>query len=187
MGNENTKCFMSRLLAVDNCTPGSLSWISAKHTIKRIGLLIALSPIVQSCTIHQNINITIMNKKTNHKTKYTYATSNTFKTHGGEKNSGKSITVQDEAYTIKELLEKHTQGLMPNVGKTPIYDYEEATHEDDITLRKPNLDLTDIDELKVKVKKTVSKVEQQKARKKKETENNDRSSAGKSAAEKDAT
>lgn len=99
-----------------------------------------------------------MKKKDNYVTKNIYQTSNTFKSNGGEKNSGKSITVQNEAYTIKELLEKHTQGLMPSVGLNPQYDHEEATHDDDITHRKPNLDLTDIDELKTKVNATKEKI-----------------------------
>ncbi len=99
-----------------------------------------------------------MEKKKNHYTRQKYQNSNTFKSHGGEKNSGKSKTVQDESYTVRELLEKHANGLMPQVGMNPQYDYEEATHDDDVTFRKPDLDLTDIDEISLKVKKTHSAI-----------------------------
>lgn len=106
-----------------------------------------------------------MQKKQNHKTQLKYTTSNTFKSKGGEAVNSKSMTVQDESYTIRELLDRHTQGLMPPVGLSPEYDYDgEATHEDDVTFRKTDLDLTDIDEMAKKVKKTTEKVKKQRAK-----------------------
>lgn len=109
-----------------------------------------------------------MQKKTNYKTNHKHRTSNTFKTFGGEENSGKSITVQDESYTVRELLEKHVQGLMPNVGLNPEYDTEKPSLDDDMLFRRQNLDLTDIDDLKKKVGKTKSKLAKQKEKQAKE-------------------
>lgn len=118
-----------------------------------------------------------MEKKKNHKTRQKYQNSNTFKTHGGEKNDGKSQTVQDESYTIRELLEKHTQGLMPNVGLNPQYDHDEPTHDDDVTLRSPDFDLSDIDKMKEKVSTAKNKLQKaQKEKQKAGTATPDRSS-----------
>lgn len=69
----------------------------------------------------------------------------------GEKNELPSLTVQGDAYTVKQLLEKHVQGIMPPVGLDPLYDHEEPSFEDDTTLRNPDLDLTDIDKIKDKI------------------------------------
>lgn len=70
-----------------------------------------------------------------------------------EKNNGEVNTVQGESYTVQELLEKYAQGQTPAVQLTPLYDHDEPTFDDDITLRNPE-DLTDVDELKRKVEDT---------------------------------
>ncbi|AXL14924.1 hypothetical protein [Microviridae sp.] len=90
-----------------------------------------------------------------------------------------SQTVQGDSYTVQELIEKHVQGIAPSVGLNPEYDHEEPSFEDDVTLRKPDLDLTDIDQMSEKVKTTLEKVEKQKRRKAAE---NDRSSVAKDEA-----
>ena len=100
-------------------------------------------------------------KKAHFKSKYNWTSPK------GETNNSPSKTVQGESYTIKELLEKHSTGLMPPVGLEPQYDTEEPTHDDSMLLRKQNLDLTDIDDLKDTVNKTKAK---QSAIKKKEAE-----------------
>ncbi len=105
-----------------------------------------------------------------------------FKIHGAtsETNNGKSDTVQGEAYTIQELIKRHTNGLMPPVGLTPLYDHEEPTHEDSTILRKPDFDLTDIDEVRNTIKETNKKLSNaQKAKAKKEAEQIDRLSVAK--------
>ena len=97
----------------------------------------------------------------------------------GETNNGISETVEGEAYTIQELLQKHVNGIMPPVGLNPLYDHDEPTHEDDVTLRKPDLDLTDIDDMKIKVKKAQATLKKKEAPK-----NTDRMSEGESEATK---
>jgi len=94
----------------------------------------------------------------------------------GEKNNKPSQTVQGEAYTIQELLKKHANGIMPPVGLDPLYDHDEPTFEDDLTLRKPDLDLTDIEDIKNKV----SKANETRA---KHAEYNDRMSKAKTEAQ----
>lgn len=50
-----------------------------------------------------------------------------------EISKGKSETIQDDSYSIKELLEKHTRGLDPRVSKIPIFNESEL---DDLDLEK---------------------------------------------------
>lgn len=69
-----------------------------------------------------------------------------------EKNDGIGQTAQGESYTIQELLNKHVNGIMPPVGLSPQYDHDNPTFDDDVTLRKPDLDLSDIDNIKDKIK-----------------------------------
>ncbi len=101
-----------------------------------------------------------------------------------EENNGKSETVQGEAYTVQELLNRHVQGLMPPVGLTPLYDHDEPTHDDYVGMRKPDFDLTDIDEIKAKVKDANQKITKAKNLKKakQEAEQNDRLSVAKNEA-----
>jgi len=61
-----------------------------------------------------------------------------------EKNSGISKTVPDMAYTLKELLEKHTTGIFPEgIEKIPL---DNTLIMDELNV--PDFDLTQIDELK---------------------------------------
>jgi hypothetical protein len=69
---------------------------------------------------------------------------------------GKSLTVPDEAYTIKELLHRHTNGIdMSGIQKMPIYD-EEVTFDTPDFQKIHNSDLTDknlfLEETKLKMK-----------------------------------
>lgn len=98
-------------------------------------------------------------KKTEKKVKRQYK--DTFKPTGS-KNSGVTDTVAGESYTIQELFDKHTTGTMPHIGLDPQYDYEEATHDDSTLLRKPDLDLTDIEQISNEVKTTNQKIKKQK-------------------------
>ncbi len=90
-------------------------------------------------------------KKTN---KITQVSKRNFKPINFEKTSPKSQTVAGEVYTIKELIQRHVNGLMPNIGKQPIYDFEEAHHDDPTLFREPNFDLTDLDTIKQTIEKT---------------------------------
>lgn len=53
-----------------------------------------------------------------------------------EPGGGGSETIQDDSYTIKDLLEKHTKGIDLGLGKVPQY-AEDATH-DDVDMEKFN-------------------------------------------------
>lgn len=86
-----------------------------------------------------------------------------------EENSGEVVTIPNDAFTIRELYQKHAvpEGLHRNGH----YD-EDVSHDDDVTYRTPGWDLSDIDE-KLKTIKTVKdKIEQKKIldQKAKETE-----------------
>lgn len=50
----------------------------------------------------------------------------------GEVNSGRVITVPDMSYTIRELLERFTQGTMPPIGLTGDYDYIDSVDDDEV-------------------------------------------------------
>jgi len=120
-----------------------------------------------------------------------YRTQTTYKVKKSEQTTitEPSQTVEGEAYTIQELLQKHVNGIMPNVGLNPQYDGDdtEVSFDDDITFRKPDLDLTDIDTMAEKVKKTTQKIKKAKEAKRKKARSeqpNDRSSAGANEAEK---
>jgi len=74
-----------------------------------------------------------------------------YKKQPGEKNTGVVNTIPNEAYTIKELLEKYSHGTLPEIGKNPNYIGEDIYEDGYDTLVKPDRDLTDIDDLKKKV------------------------------------
>lgn len=67
-----------------------------------------------------------------------------------EKVTGESETVQGDSYTIQELMQKHTQGIMPPVGKQPYYDENPDIDNPDIT-RRPDFDLSDVTENQIKL------------------------------------
>lgn len=72
----------------------------------------------------------------------------------GEKISTISLTIKDEAYTIRELLKKHTRGIMPDIERIPQYQ-EGATH-DSLDLQKYNrLDIVDKKEQQATHKRSV--------------------------------
>lgn len=60
-----------------------------------------------------------------------------------EKNSGDLITIPDQAYTIKEILEKFTNGVLPDLTKLSGYPDEEPTFDDTDPIRDPAFDLAD--------------------------------------------
>ena len=136
----------------------------------------------------QCITITVI--KTEKMTKY--RTQTTYKIKDSEKTTitDPSQTVQGEAYTIQELLQKHVNGIMPSVGLDPQYDHDDGAElDDDVTMRKPDLDLTDIDSMSEKVRETTNKIKKAKETKRKKARSeqpNDRSSAGAPEAKKGA-
>lgn len=101
-------------------------------------------------------------EKSKSKTINKYATSGNYSYSNKlkSKNSGLSDTVAGESFTIQELFKRHLSGSMPPIGLDPQYDYDEATHEDNTSLRKPDADLTDLDNLKNEVENTHKKQKQ---------------------------
>ena len=96
-------------------------------------------------TYYKSKNQIIMTKK---KVKFTTQYTYEFKPEFGESNKGGSQTIQDDHYTVQDLLNKYTQGIMPPVEKRGSYDdpkNENNMEELDIT-RNPNFDLSDITE-----------------------------------------
>lgn len=57
-----------------------------------------------------------------------------------------SMTIPDQSYTIKQLLEFHKAGINPPLQKTNVYD--EEFEEEVNPMRKQNFDLTDVDNIK---------------------------------------
>lgn len=65
-----------------------------------------------------------------------------------------SQTVPDMSYTIKELLERHTNGSMPPVYREAIY--QELDNWEVNPMVKPDFELSDLQELKDHVDRRVS-------------------------------
>lgn len=59
-----------------------------------------------------------------------------------EKNSGEVKTVPNEAYTIRELYERHA--VPEGLNRNGHYD-EDVSHDDDVSFRTPGFDLSEID------------------------------------------
>lgn len=78
----------------------------------------------------------------------------------GEINEGPSLAIPGEAYTIRELLEKYTNGVMPDIHREGQYDEEPDIDNPDM-FRKPDLDLSDLDLMETIVQTTQQQVEEQ--------------------------
>lgn len=69
-----------------------------------------------------------------------------FKVDKGEVNTSPSLTVEGEAYTVAELLIKHTNGIYPNIGRIGTF---EDQNFDGVDLEKVgSMDLAEVDEIK---------------------------------------
>lgn len=62
-----------------------------------------------------------------------------------EKNDGSSATVPDQSFTIRQLFDRYSMGMLPNIGRDPIYDDEENFDNYDRT-NDPDFDLADATE-----------------------------------------
>lgn len=75
--------------------------------------------------------------------------------------SGKTMTIQDQSYTIKDLLKKHALGMMPNTNLYETYD-ENPDHDDHDFARAIMQDIAErqqtITDLADKVKRTQDKI-----------------------------
>jgi len=83
----------------------------------------------------------------------TYRTPSNYHLHPRvyEKNDDPSMTIPGESYSIRELLEKQTQGIMPPIHRQQIYD-ENPTFDTDTTVHNPDYDLTDKENLLIEKK-----------------------------------
>jgi len=73
-----------------------------------------------------------------------------------ENGGGISLTVPDDAYTIRELLEKFTNGVDPSVSKTPIYPENDADF-DDADLEEVNrMDIQERDEYRNSISEKIN-------------------------------
>jgi len=90
-----------------------------------------------------------------------FTTQSTFKNlpSHSETNNSDTITVPGEAYTIRELLEKHTQGIYPQIAKEPQYEENPDFENIDIT-KNPDFDLTDASEMKQSMLQKLEEQEQ---------------------------
>ena len=73
------------------------------------------------------------------------------------KNEMPSMTIPDQSYTIKQLLEFHSKGISPPIQHKEIY--EDEFGEDGNPLRKQNLDITDIDQIKENIDKSMEAID----------------------------
>lgn len=145
---------------------------ATRVTPRGLFLTLLLCELVSSCTIQQNINITIMTKKkivkgqTVSRHNYDYRV-------GLHRVKGESMAVPGESYTIKELLLKHSQGIMPQIGNPePIFDDQE-----DMTTNptlSPTFDFAEAHELKQQTKQTIKEKQQALEESKKSAESADK-------------
>lgn len=63
-----------------------------------------------------------------------------------EKQSGVSMTIQNDSYTIQELIQRQKQGFIDNIFREGQYS-EDATHEDIDLSKVPLMDLVERQEL----------------------------------------
>nr|QJB19103.1 MAG: hypothetical protein [Microvirus sp.] len=103
-----------------------------------------------------------------------FQTAFTEKRKRGEKNTKPSLTIPDESYSIKEILYRSQQGLMPSVTKRTYFNQIENFEEIGL-INQQGLDLTDIDVLTEKLNE-----------KKLEREENERKKIGELLAEQKA-
>ncbi len=74
---------------------------------------------------------------------------------GKEHNKGNSETVQNDSYSIKQLLEKSQTGNVPPIKRVGQY-HDDPTHDTDTRIDEPDFDLADAqiikDEIEDKIK-----------------------------------
>lgn len=106
--------------------------------------LIGLGLFINSCLTFIIINPTKVKNTTKTIKKPLLRTKNTF-IPTFDKIDPITKTVEGESYTIQELFKRHLTDTMPSIGRELPEGAEEATHDDDVALNAPDVDLTDID------------------------------------------
>lgn len=114
--------------------------------------------ILTSCSVTNKTTNTIQMKKQ----KVIIKTQFNFEPFTQVENSEKpSLTLENEAYTIRELFERHAQGILPEYTDMQ-YDDDPQFEDADFT-RDPDVDLTDIDNAKSILENIESKKESKRA------------------------
>ena len=88
----------------------------------------------------------------------------------GETNTLPSLTIVGEDYTIQELLEKHTRGIMPQIGRESFFS-EDPTFDSPDLNKLSKMDITDKNEQKNAQTNIIKQIEDLKKAKKSEREN----------------
>ncbi|MBA7539826.1 hypothetical protein ES705_32111 [subsurface metagenome] len=100
-----------------------------------------------------------------------YLTPSTYKSVDSEKNTGPSVTVPGQSYSVAELLNRHIAGNMPDVKRQEYYDPEASFDNMDPT-ENPDFDLSDAtvlaDEIKIKIEEQKEKKKEKDEKDKKE-------------------
>lgn len=78
-------------------------------------------------------------------------------------NLGKRVTVPNDGYTIRELLDRFTSGVMPNVRREPMYPTEDMTLDDIDVEKLGQYDLFDKDQVLVQMKEIILRAAKQQA------------------------
>lgn len=76
-----------------------------------------------------------------------------------------SLTVPGEAYSIRELLQKYTQGIMPAVAREGYYEDTDDEDFDVLPDRLPDFDLTHLDIAKTIIEEAQTKKTSEKGKK----------------------
>lgn len=78
----------------------------------------------------------------------------------GEVNNLPSLTIPNETYTIRELLEKHTRGVMPDIAMEGTYGEEEPDFDSPDLNQIHQMDLYDVQEHLTKTKKLIEQLDE---------------------------
>lgn len=88
-----------------------------------------------------------------------YKTQSTYKPSddGKEFNTGKSMTVPNDAMSMKQILERARNGMPPEFRHISYIDQEDLSKIDE--LFSPHIDLTDLDTMKKRIQETEKIIE----------------------------
>jgi hypothetical protein len=85
-----------------------------------------------------------------------------------------SMTVPDQSLTVSQLLDRYTRGLAPPIAHDPLYDDREDLDFDDVNpAERPDFDLSDLTEHRLRMESLSNQVQDEirsKSKKKKEEE-----------------
>lgn len=86
--------------------------------------------------------------------------------HKGEENSGEIVTIPGKALTVRQMIERYSAGILPDIQNVPQYSGSEDFNEIDET-RDPAFDLSDVSRISEELNTKHKKIEEQEKRKQK--------------------